>query len=113
MMKKGGFSVAFLMLLILFNPKFYSCEAANFLVESNSSSFHCNGRLDECLISEEIELEFLMDSHVIRALDGIPAGGTSGSDISDQHYADCPAGYSYNAANGKCCRDLYKPETCK
>ena len=48
-----------------------------------------------------------MDSYGIRALQGKPGGGTGGSDIPEQHYSDCPAGYAYNAAKGKCCKHVF------
>ncbi|KAB1211538.1 hypothetical protein CJ030_MR6G013280 [Morella rubra] len=66
--KKGGilllYHLAFLVMLILLDS--YCCGAA-VLVKSNSS-FRCDGRLDECLIEEDLELEFLMNPYVSRIL---------------------------------------------
>ncbi|KAB1201631.1 hypothetical protein CJ030_MR0G002334 [Morella rubra] len=63
--KKGGIllcHLAFLVMLILLDS--YCCGAA-VLVKSNSS-FRCGGRLEECLIEEDLELEFLMNPYVSR-----------------------------------------------
>ncbi|KAB1211539.1 hypothetical protein CJ030_MR6G013281 [Morella rubra] len=65
--KKGGillYHLAFLVMLILLDS--YCCGAA-VLVKSNSS-FQCVGRLDECLIEDDLELEFLMNPYVSRIL---------------------------------------------
>ncbi|KAG6720835.1 hypothetical protein I3842_03G082400 [Carya illinoinensis] len=58
----------FAMLIILFNA--YCCNAS-VIVKSNSS-FQCNGRLDECLFEEELELELLMNPYVSRMLIDYP-----------------------------------------
>ncbi|KAB1211542.1 hypothetical protein CJ030_MR6G013284 [Morella rubra] len=65
--RKGGvffYHLAFFVMLILLDS--YCCGAA-VLVKSNSS-FRCDGRLDECLIEEDLELEFLMNPYVSRIL---------------------------------------------
>ncbi|KAB1218852.1 hypothetical protein CJ030_MR3G018271 [Morella rubra] len=77
--KKGGILLLnhlalFLLMLILLDSSF-SCGAA-VLVKSNSS-FRCDGRLEECMITENLELDFLMNPYVSRILQ-------SGGDINSK-----------------------------
>jgi len=60
----------FAIMLILLN----GYAAAAVLVETNTT-FRCDGRLDECLIQDDLELEFLMDPFLSRVL----ADQTTGS----------------------------------
>jgi hypothetical protein len=55
-----------IMLMILLNG--YGCAAAAVLVKTNTT-FRCDGRLDECLIKDDLQLEFLMNPYVSRLLD--------------------------------------------
>lgn len=58
--------VPFLVILILlFYP--YCSAAAAFLVKSNTT-VHCNGGLNECLIEDEVDLDFMMNSYETRIL---------------------------------------------
>ena len=109
-MRKRGFSLAFLTLLLLLNTKYYSCEATNFLIESNSSTFHCNDRLNECPKSEDIGVEFFSESHVIRVVQGALGGIREGTGIPAQHFNECAAGYRYLSENKICCEKIY--QTC-
>ena len=60
--------VPFLVILILlFYP--YCSAAAAILVKSNTT-VHCNGGLNECLIEDEVELDFTMNPYVTRILKG-------------------------------------------
>ncbi|KAB1218855.1 hypothetical protein CJ030_MR3G018268 [Morella rubra] len=72
--KKGGILLnhlaLFLVMLILLDSSF-SCGAA-VLVKSNSS-FRCDGRLEECMIAEDLELDFLMNPYVSRILQSSPS----------------------------------------
>ena len=64
---KGGiYPLAFFVMLILLNA--YCCTGAAILVKSNTS-FQCNDRLGECLIEDEVELEYLISPYVSRMLD--------------------------------------------
>jgi hypothetical protein len=54
-----------IMLMILLNG--YGCAAAAALVKTNTT-FRCDGRLDECLIEDDLQLEFLMNPYVSRVL---------------------------------------------
>ena len=68
--------VPFLVILILlFYP--YCSAAAGILVKSNTT-VHCNGGLNECLIKDEVELDFMMNPYVTRILRGgsSATGGT-------------------------------------
>uniref|UniRef100_A0A2N9HSJ5 Uncharacterized protein n=1 Tax=Fagus sylvatica TaxID=28930 RepID=A0A2N9HSJ5_FAGSY len=63
--KGGTYPLAlFVMLILLFNA--YCCGAA-VLVKGNTT-VHCNGRLDECLIEDELELVFLTNPYISRML---------------------------------------------
>ena len=53
-----------IMLIILLHG--YCC-GASVLVKTNTT-FLCDGRLDECLIEEDLELDFLMNPYVSRVL---------------------------------------------
>jgi hypothetical protein len=66
----------FAIMLILLNG--YSCAAAAVLVKTNTT-FRCDGRLDECLIEDDLELEFLMNPYVSRVLDSKPGSPTQNS----------------------------------
>jgi hypothetical protein len=64
--KGGTYPLAlFVMLILLFNA--YRCGAA-VLVKGNTT-VHCNGRLDECLIEDELDLVFLTNPYISRILD--------------------------------------------
>jgi hypothetical protein len=58
-----------IMLSILLNG--YGCAAAAVLVKTNTT-FRCDGRLDECLIEDDLELAFLMNPYVSRVLANDP-----------------------------------------
>ena len=67
---KGGiYPLAFFVMLILLNA--YCCAGAAILVKSNTS-VQCNDRLGECLIEDEVELEYLMSPYISRMLDDNP-----------------------------------------
>jgi hypothetical protein len=59
----------FAIMLILLNG--YGCAAAAVLVKTNTT-FRCDGRLDECLIEDDLELAFLMNPYVSRVLANDP-----------------------------------------
>ena len=59
--KGGTYPLAlFVMLMLLLNA--YCCDAA-VLVKSNTT-VRRNGRLDECLIEDDLELEFLVNPYI-------------------------------------------------
>ncbi|GMY12878.1 hypothetical protein FCV25MIE_08117 [Fagus crenata] len=64
--KGGTYPLALFVLILLFNA--YCC-GAGVLVKGNTT-VHCNGRLDECLIEDELELVFLTNPYISRILDG-------------------------------------------
>ncbi|KAG6660682.1 hypothetical protein CIPAW_03G122000 [Carya illinoinensis] len=82
---KGGrpatpaFLAMLLLLMIMMLLNAYCCSPA--VLAKSNTSFRCSdGRLDECLIEEDLELElgFLMNPYVSRILDGVQKG-TSGT----------------------------------
>jgi hypothetical protein len=66
----------FAIMLILLNG--YSCAATAVLVKTNTT-FRCDGHLDECLIEDDLELEFLMNPYVSRVLGNQPGSPTQNS----------------------------------
>lgn len=58
-------AIVFVMLILL---NAYCCGAA-VLIKSNTT-VRCNGRLDECLIEDDLELELLMNPYISRMLPG-------------------------------------------
>jgi hypothetical protein len=69
----------FAIMLILLNG--YGCAAAAVLVKTNTT-FRCDGRLDECLIEDDLELEFLMNPYVSRVLvDHPPTHPSTGTGV--------------------------------
>uniref|UniRef100_A0A2N9FIM5 Uncharacterized protein n=1 Tax=Fagus sylvatica TaxID=28930 RepID=A0A2N9FIM5_FAGSY len=87
---KGGtypLALMFVMLIVLLLNA-YCCGAA-VIVKSNTT-VHCNGRLDECLIEDDLELEFLINPYISRVL------------------ADAPSQYNPAADNsGNACQKFY------
>jgi hypothetical protein len=86
-----------IMLMILLNG--YGCAAAAVLVKTNTT-FRCDGLLDECLIEDDLQLEFLMNPYVSRVLAvdiGDPLDPSSqvfkecGGQNSDPSYNQCVA----------------------
>ncbi|KAB1221933.1 hypothetical protein CJ030_MR2G008662 [Morella rubra] len=113
--KKGGIllnHLAFLVMLLLLGS--YFCGAA-VLVKSNTN-FRCDGRLEECLIEEDLELEFLMNPYVSRILQ--PTGGHNSQNPNqpfsgpcgnpnDPQYSKCIADLK-NGGNNQCkCKGIY------
>ncbi|GMY12869.1 hypothetical protein FCV25MIE_08111 [Fagus crenata] len=65
--KGGTYPLAlFVMLMLLLNAY---CSDAAVLVKSNTT-VRCDGRLDECLIEDDLELEFLINPYISRVLAG-------------------------------------------
>ncbi|KAB1218851.1 hypothetical protein CJ030_MR3G018272 [Morella rubra] len=122
--KKGGILLnhlaLFLVMLILLDSSF-SCGAAHVLVKSNFS-FRCDGRLEECVIAEDLELDFLMKPYVSRILanagktgplnptkPGVPCGNLKKDPPA---YAICIQKSKPN--NHKCtCKNTYGCRECK
>jgi hypothetical protein len=73
-------SVFAIMLMILLNG--YGCAAAAVLVKTNTT-FRCDGRLDECLIQDDLQLEFLMNAYVSRVLDDAHQPASPGGQAND------------------------------
>jgi hypothetical protein len=59
----------FAIMLILLNGYASASAAAAVLVETNTT-FRCDGRLDECLLEDDLQFEFLMNPYVSRVLAG-------------------------------------------
>ena len=89
--KGGTYPLAlFVMLMLLLNA--YCCDAA-VLVKSNTT-VRCNGRLDECLIEDDLELEFLINPYISRVLAG--TGESVGEDDFKAESPPCSASCSGN-----------------
>jgi hypothetical protein len=98
------YPLAFFAMLILLNG--YCCAAAAVLVKSNTT-FRCDGRLDECLIEDDLELEFLMNPYVSRVLaDPPPKHPSPGA--GDPNHAPFEPCAGPKDAYGKCIAN-YKP----
>jgi hypothetical protein len=87
-----------IMLMILLNG--YGCAAAAVLVKTNTT-FRCDGRLDECLIEDDLQLEFLMNPYVSRVLSGEASDGSL--DRNSPVFKACEQEHSYAE-----CVDLLK-----
>ena len=89
---KGGiYALAlFVTLILLLNA--YCCGAA-VLVRRNTT-VRCNGRLDECLIEDDLGLEFLMDSYISRMLETTPDGSGIVYNTNSANSPTCPTGTS-------------------
>jgi hypothetical protein len=75
------YPLAFFAMLILLNG--YCCGGAAVVLVKSNTTFRCDGRLDECLIEDDLELEFLMNPYVSRVLSGTggPKPLTGGTDV--------------------------------
>jgi hypothetical protein len=95
-----------IMLMILLNG--YGCAAAAVLVKTNTT-FRCDGRLDECLIEDDLQLEFLMNPYVSRVL---AAGDTSGGSLNPNSAAfkACEQKHTYAECVAKFKPDHHKCE---
>ncbi|WRX21805.1 hypothetical protein QQP08_014292 [Theobroma cacao] len=60
------------------------------LMEKSNTTFRCSGRLNDCLIAEDMELELLMDSHISRMLIG--ANGKATIDFTNVAHKTVPCG---------------------
>jgi hypothetical protein len=98
------YPLAFFAMLILLNG--YGCAAAAVLVKSNTT-FRCDGRLDECLIEDDLELEFLMNPYVSRVLVDPPTSKGNKANNQNQPVFD-PCGGRNDAPNYQSCIDDYK-----
>jgi hypothetical protein len=68
----------FVIMAILVNA--YCCASAAVLVKTNSTTtFRCDGRLDECLVEDDLEFDFLINPYVTRILQGGSSTGTRGT----------------------------------
>ncbi|KAG6682775.1 hypothetical protein I3843_03G116800 [Carya illinoinensis] len=108
---KGGIHTPALILAMMMILNAYCCSAA-VLAESNSR-FRCSsGRLDECLIEEDLELElgFLMNPYVSRIL---AKTGTGNAGNADQPVFPGPCGKPGDPAYAGCIeKQKSKPSQC-
>ncbi|KAF5457628.1 hypothetical protein F2P56_021717 [Juglans regia] len=92
--KQGGmhYPLAFIAMLILLLLNANSCcggAAVGILVKSNSSTtFGCDGRLDECLMEEDLELELLINPYISRIL-GAGHSSTGGTQNPNKPALPC------------------------
>ncbi|XVE72331.1 hypothetical protein DITRI_Ditri11bG0031100 [Diplodiscus trichospermus] len=105
--RKGDFLLAFAVMIILLEAN--GCRAA-LLVKSNTT-YHCNGRLDECRIAADVELEFglVMNANIIRILQG-------GSNLHPGVAANNPHKPAFpckNQPNSNCIANGDSPPPCK
>ena len=95
---KGGI-YPLALLFVMLTLYSYCCGAA-VLVQSNTSTVRCNGRLGECLIEDDLELEFLMNPYINRLL----ATKKTKTDIHDQLNPDRVFCDPHGRNCGKGCR---------
>ncbi|KAG6716537.1 hypothetical protein I3842_04G054300 [Carya illinoinensis] len=90
--RKGGmhYSLSFIAMLILLLLNANSCSggaAVGIQLVKSNTTFGCNGRLEECLIMEDVlELEFLMNPYISRILVPDNNGGTGASKDKNKAY---------------------------
>jgi hypothetical protein len=82
-----------IMLMILLNGYGCAAAAAAVLVKSNTT-FRCDGRLDECLIEDDLQFEFLMNPYVSRVLLGEQPGTGNTGNSGSPAFKDCKTGYT-------------------
>jgi hypothetical protein len=83
-----------IMLMILLNGYGCAAAAAAVLVKSNTT-FRCDGRLDECLLEDDLQFEFLMNPYVSRVLvNGQPAGTGNTGNSGSAGFKDCKTSYT-------------------
>ncbi|KAE7995870.1 hypothetical protein FH972_000633 [Carpinus fangiana] len=110
------YPLALFALLILLNG--YCCGAAALVEINTTRTFQCDGRLDECFIEDDFELEFLMNPYVSRVLAGVghPTGKTSdpnhaavtcGKPNDTPQYANCVNPNKSGGSHGSGCRNAY------
>ena len=92
----------FVMLMLLLNAY---CSDAAVLVKSNTT-VRCDGRLDECLIEDDLELEFLINPYISRVLAG--TGKSVGEiDAKKDSGKTCGTGCTQDATHScRPCSDL-------
>ncbi|KAG2663270.1 hypothetical protein I3760_16G019800 [Carya illinoinensis] len=83
--RKGGmhYPVAFIAMLILLLLGANSCSggaAVGIQLVKSNTTFRCDGRLDECLVEDDFELELLINPYISRSLGKQGKGHTT--DIS-------------------------------
>ena len=104
--KGGTYPLAlFVMLMLLLNA--YCCDAA-VLVKSNTT-IRCDGRLDECLIEDDLELEFLVNPYISRVLAGT---GRSVGEFDDEKvnpacHVSCTTDKTKVCCSNTCTSGLY------
>ena len=74
-----------MLIVLLLNA--YCCGAA-VIVKSNTT-VHCNGRLDECLIEDDLELEFLINPYISRVLADAPSQYNPAADNNGDSCPKC------------------------
>jgi hypothetical protein len=91
-----------IMLMILLNG--YGCAAAAAVLVKSNTTFRCDGRLDECLIEDDLQFEFLMNPYVSRVL----AGGGKGNPLNPNSpfFKECGSAPSYD----QCVAELKNPD---
>jgi len=80
-----------IMLMILLNG--YGCAAVAVLVKTNTT-FRCDGRLDECLLEDDLQFEFLMNPYVSRVLGASTGTSTASLNAEKPVYKDCKPAYN-------------------
>jgi hypothetical protein len=95
-----------IMLMILLNGYACAAAAAAVLVKSNTT-FRCDGRLDECLIEDDLQFEFLMNPYVSRVL----AVDSKGNPLNPNSpfFKECGSAPSYD----QCVAELKNPDGTK
>ncbi|XP_021297630.1 uncharacterized protein LOC110426674 [Herrania umbratica] len=105
--REGGlFSLALFVMLMLFEAN--GGRAAEMLMEKSNTTFRCSGRLDDCRIAEDMELELLMDSHISRMLIGSDGKAVIGFTNVAGKIIPCGPGTQY----GPCVKGKKVPKNC-
>ncbi|KAG6660679.1 hypothetical protein CIPAW_03G121700 [Carya illinoinensis] len=98
-------SMLLMMMMSMMLLNAYCCGAA--VLAKSNTSFRCtSGRLDECLIEEDLELELLMNPYVSRIL---AVQTVTGGTKDPNHPAIQPCGQPQDAGYNACIHEKSKP----
>jgi hypothetical protein len=94
-----------IMLIILLNG--YVCDHAAAVLVKTNTTFRCDGRLDECLLEDDLQFEFLMNPYVSRVLAHVDSKGNPLTPDSP-FFKECGSAPSYDECVAKLKENLHK-----
>ncbi|KAG6620687.1 hypothetical protein I3842_16G018900 [Carya illinoinensis] len=111
--RKGGmhYPVAFIAMLILLLLGANSCSggaAVGIQLVKSNTTFGCDGRLDECLVEDDFELELLINPYISRILGKQGKGHTT--DISAKRGKTITCGRSNDPKYASCIARVKGPK---